>query len=341
MLFLKVPRKDGERVRKELLAAGVLDTSYDILHTGDYLLFPATRKWGGFDSVELAAAKRPARSGSLEDALSRFLTPSELGSVTTSFDIVGDIAIIEIPPALEPKEGMIGMALLSVHKNLRTVLKKLGPMEGEYRVRRVKRIAGEDRTETFYRESGVGMKLDLSKVYFSVRLAAERTRVAGLVREGERVLVLFAGVGPFALVISKQRPEAEVVAVELNPDAVHYLKENIALNKAKNVRAIEADAGKLDLDLVGGVHSFDRVVMPLPKSAHLFLPAAFGAVKDGGVVHFYTICGMERPFEEALAKAKEAAARSGAELAVLSQRIVRPYSPSQGQVVLDLKVTSS
>lgn len=338
MLFLKVPKKEGERVRRELLAAGVLDTSYDIIHSGDSLLFPVSRRWGGFGTVELAAAKRPSRSASLEGALSRFLTPKELEEVVTSFDLVGDIAIVEIPPALEPKEGMIGLALLSVHKNLRTVLKKLGPMEGEYRVRRVKCIAGEDRTETFYKESGVGMRLDVSKVYFSVRLASERTRIASLVRKGERVLVLFAGVGPFALVIAKQRPDAQVVAVELNPDAVRYMQENIAMNKAKNVEAVEADARSLDLGRLGGEGSFDRVVMPLPKSAHEFLDVAFRAVKDGGFVHFYTLAGSGKPFEDAFAKARAEADKAGVKAEALSQRIVRPYSPSQVQVVLDLQV---
>src|SRR5262249_55187053 len=153
-----------------------------------------------------------------------------------------------------------------VHKNLRTVLKKLGPMEGEYRVRRVKPIAGEERTETIYKENGVLMKLDVSKVYFSVRLSSERKRIAELVMPNERVRVLFAGVGPFALAIAKRRPEAEVVAVEINPEAVRYMRENIALNKIRNMEALESDARSLDLRALG--RKFDRVVMPLPKSAH-------------------------------------------------------------------------
>jgi tRNA (guanine37-N1)-methyltransferase len=339
MLFLKVPRKEGEKVRRRLLEAGVLDRRYDIVRSGDLILFPVSGSWGAFETVELHAVPRPERHGRLEDALEGFLTPSELEGLVTSFDIVGDIAIVEIPPGLEPKEGRIGLALLSVHRNLRTVLKKLGPMEGEYRVRRLKCIAGEDRTETYCKESGVTMRLDLSKVYFSVRLATERTRIAGMVGDGERVLVLFAGVGPFGLVIARQKPGARVVAVELNPDAVAFMKENISINRLGNMEAILADARKLDLAAIGGAGSFDRVVMPLPKSAHEFLDVAFAAVKDGGMVHFYTIVGTARPLEEAMEKAKAEARNCGISLGLASSRIVRPYSPSQEQVVLDLLVS--
>ena len=338
MLFLKVPRKDGEKVRKELVAAGVFDKGYDVINTGDLVLFPVSRRWGGFEAVELLAKKRPERHERIEDELSKLLTPAELEELVTSFDIIGDLAIVEVPAPLESKELRIGQAIMKVHRNIKGVLKKLGPMEGEFRVRRLKCIAGEDRTVTFCRESGVTMKLDLAKVYFSVRLATERTRIAEMVKDGERVLVLFAGVGPFAFVISKRRPGAEIVAVELNPDAVAYMRENISMNKAKNIEAVEADVKTLDLDGIGGPGSFDRVVMPLPKSAHEFLPLAFCAVKDGGVVHLYTMADIKDPFGDAMAKAAAEAGRCGVTLERLSERVVRPYSPAMVQVVLDLAV---
>jgi tRNA (guanine37-N1)-methyltransferase len=212
------------------------------------------------------------------------------------------------------------------------VLKKLGGMEGEFRVRKFSCIAGEDRTTTEYKENGLKMRLDLAKVYFSPRLATERKRIADLVKDGERVLVLFAGIGPFALVIANNKPKTKIVALELNPNAVKYLKENIALNKLSNIEAIEGDARAFEQK------DFDRVVMPLPKSAHEFLPVAFACLRDGGIVHFYTIVDSKDAFNEAIAKAKEAAEKSKMEIKIISQRIVRPYSPRQVQVVLDLEI---
>lgn len=333
MLFLKVPRKQAEEIRQHLIGGGILSKEYPVIKEDDYVLLPVIRSWGGFEVVELDVEKRPAQYKKLKDALSGLMDESELESLVTSFDIIGDIAIVEIPDELESKEKQIGEALLKVHRNLKTVLKKLGAMEGEYRVRRVKCIAGPDITETLYRESGAEMKLDVAKVYFSVRLAGERKRIAGLVEDGESVLVLFAGVGPFALVIAKAKPKTKITAVELNPEAVRCMKENISLNKLKNIKPLQCDAKELTSN-----NEFDRVVMPLPKSAHEFLPTAFKCVKNSGIVHFYTIVSAKDAFREALEKAESAAKASGVSVTAQSKRIVRPYSPSQVQVVLDLIV---
>jgi len=315
------------------MGGGILAKEYPVINEGDFVLFAVIRPYGGFETVELEIEKRPQQYKKLKDALSGLMTDEELDALVTSFDIIGDIAIVEIPDELEAKENQIGEALLKVHKNLKTVLKKLGGMEGEYRVRRVKCIAGEDKTETIYTESEVKTKLDVAKVYFSVRLAGERARIAKLVKDDERVLVLFAGVGPFALVIAKAKPKTKIVAVEINPNAVRYMKENISLNKLKNIEALGMDAKEFVVN-----KKFDRVVMPLPKSAHEFLPVAFKAVRDGGTVHFYTIANIKEPFKEAMEKAESAAKANGVVVQVQSQRIVRPYSPSQVQVVLDLEV---
>jgi tRNA (guanine37-N1)-methyltransferase len=338
MLFLKVPREMAESTRLKLVEAGLFSKDYDVINEGEHVLFPVTGGFGDLELVEREAERRPLQHRSLEEALSPLLSAEELEQLTKSFDTIGDIAIIEIPPALEAKEKGIGEALLKVHRNLRSVFKKLGPMEGEYRIRRLGLIAGEGGTGTVYKEHGVLMRLDVSKVYFSVRLSHERKRIADLVREGEKVLVLFAGVGPFALVIAKGHPEAEIVAVELNPEAVALMEENIRLNRAGNVKAVLGDAREAVLkDYVGFA---DRVIMPLPKSAHEFLDAAFAAVKDGGIIHFYALADSENPFEDAMGKVEEAAmgSRDVAQILCHSRRIVRPYSPDMVQVVLDLIV---
>ncbi|VVC03503.1 tRNA (guanine(37)-N1)-methyltransferase Trm5b [Candidatus Bilamarchaeum dharawalense] len=332
MKFLKVPKKQAEKIRKELADENSLSLEYSILKDGDFVLFPIlSSKNKKFEIVELQAEKRLEPHGKLKDALSKIFSSEELENLVASFDIIGDIAIIEVPDALTSKELEIGDTVLKIHRNVKTVLKKLGPMEGEFRVRQLSHIAGEKKTETIYKESGALMKLDVAKVYFSVRLAYERTRIAELIRPGEKILVLFAGVGPFALVFAKKHPDAEIVAVELNPVAVSYMRQNIELNRLKNVEAMECDAHKFS------GKDFDRVVMPLPKTGHEFLNIAFASVKNGGIIHFYTWSESEDPFVQAMEKAQTAASQSKVAIEFENMRIVRPYAPNIVQVVLDLK----
>jgi len=323
MKFLKVPKAQGEEIRKKLTEEAIFSPEYPILKERDHVLFPVTGPYQDFEIVEREAEKRELPFMKLKDALEGLLNESELQELTTSFDLIGDIAILEIPESLAPKEKEIGEALLKVHRSIRTVLKKLGPMEGKYRIRRLQYIAGEDKTETTYKEHGCLMKFDVSKVYFSIRLSTERKRISNLVKAKERILVLFAGVGPFALVIAKDHPDAEITAVELNPDAVKSMKENIILNKLSNISVLEGDARSFSYS------EFDRIIMPLPHSADQFLDLAFSAAKPGGIVHFYTLVDSKNPLEDAKSKIKT-------KYEISSWRVVRPYSADTVQVVLDL-----
>ncbi len=334
MKFLKIPRKLAEKIRLELVEGGLFSTGYEIFEEGGFIFIPVKGEWKDFEVVEREAKKQPTRYLKLRSVLSDFLNRRGMEQVVTSFDIIGDIIIIEVPPELEPKEKKIGEALLTVHKNVKTVLRKRGPMKGTYRVRKLRHVAGEKKTETLYKEHGCIMRLDVSKVYFSVRLSHERKRIAGLVKDKEKILALFAGVGPFPLVISKSHPDAEIVAVEINPAAVEYMRENVKLNKAANIKVEEGDAREV---VIKKYRNFaDRVLMPLPKMAESFLDTAFAGAKDGATIHFYTFAGTREPFKEAEAKARHAAEASNVKIEVLSQRIARPYSPGVVQVVLDL-----
>lgn len=335
MLFLKVPKKEAEKIRLKLVDNGIFVGGYQIIEEDGCILLPVNGPFMDFEIVEREAGKRkPKKPKSLKEALAGKLGEEELDSLINSFDIVGDIAIVEIPQSLEKNEREIGNALMEVHPGIKTVLKKLSGMEGRYRVRQMECIAGENRTVAMYKECGVRMRVDLSKVYFSVRLATERKRIAMLARDKERILVLFAGVGPYALVISKLKPGVLITAVEINPVAVECMKENISMNRMDNITPILCDAKKIALE----ENYFDRVIMPLPKSAADFLDIAFRYVKDNGWVHFYTLADMRNPLKDALDKAVAAAKESLVSVSADSMRVVRPYSPSKVQVVLDLRV---
>ena len=57
-----------------------------------------------------------------------------------------------------------------------------------------------------------------------------------------RVLELCGGSGCIAVSVAKALPAADITVLELSPDAMRYLRENIARHGAKNVTAIQGDA---------------------------------------------------------------------------------------------------
>jgi tRNA (guanine37-N1)-methyltransferase len=219
------------------------------------------------------------------------------------------------------------------------VLAKAGAISGTYRTREYIHIAGENKTQTVHREFGCQYHVDLAKAYFSPRLSHEHERVAGLVQPGETVADLFAGVGPFSVLIGKKNPKAKVYAVDLNPDAVELLKINVRVNRVENhVFPLLADATEISSDKLKGVA--DRVIMNLPEIAIDFVDAACQALKpEGGVVHFYgfvrspdTVNGLKTR----LSNAVQANGRKVEEFFVV--RSVRETAPYESQVVLDAKI---
>lgn len=338
MLFAKVRKDKAEQTRQQLMDCKALAREYLVIREEGSVYFPVIKRVkGDFEIVEREAEPLPPKYPNLKDLLTEFLSQEEMEQVVTSFDLIGDLIIVEIPGELEPKEKQIAQAILSVHKNVKTVAKKTGAMSGEFRVRPLKVIAGESNTETLYKELGVRMKLDPSKVYFSVRLATERKRIAEQVKPGERILALFAGVGPFPLVITKVQPDCEIVAIELNPDAVEYMQQNTRLNKTRNIKTILGDAREVVLK--NYLNWADRIIMPLPHTAEDFLDVAFAGARDGCMVHFYGFCSekeVEHAFED---KINEAANKTGhCTPQTVHRRIVRPYAPGIVQVVVDFKV---
>jgi len=201
------------------------------------------------------------------------------------FDRVGDIAVVMVPTELEALEREIGEIMLALHRNLRVVAKRDGQYHGEYRTLPLKIIAGEQRLTTLHRENSINLHLDLGQVYFSVRSAHERARIASLIEPGETVAVLCSGIGPFPLMIAGHSRAREVIGIEKNPTAHAYALRNLKANrKIAGVRFLEGDVAQVlpKLD-----RKFDRILVVLPHGGEVLLPFALNALKPGGHLHFY------------------------------------------------------
>ncbi|MBI4017850.1 MAG: class I SAM-dependent methyltransferase family protein, partial [Candidatus Aenigmarchaeota archaeon] len=71
---------------------------------------------------------------------------------TRAYDVVGDIAIVEIDDNAEFNE--IAKSIMGSHKNIKVVLRKVSERIGTHRTRTYAHLAGERRTTTVHKESG-------------------------------------------------------------------------------------------------------------------------------------------------------------------------------------------
>ncbi|MCW3998017.1 MAG: class I SAM-dependent methyltransferase family protein [Candidatus Bathyarchaeota archaeon] len=273
----------------------------------------------------------------IDDLLDNQIPKHLLKSLPQSMDFVGDIAIIEIPFELKKYSEFLARAVLKIHKNVKTVLSKSGPITGNYRLRSLKFLAGENRTQTIHIEFGCKYYLDIAKVYFSPRLSQEHNRVASLVGRDEVVLDLFAGVGPFSIPIAKNNPEARIISVDLNPDAIEFLKKNIRLNRVdNNIIPFVGDARQLiNKNLVGLA---DRVIMNLPETAKEFIDVACKAIKPrGGIIHYYEFMRIPDSIEKVKHRFSKRVQQAGRIVdRFLFVKNIREIAPFRYQIAFDV-----
>ncbi len=223
----------------------------------------------------------------LKKLLQGQLPPAELEYLTGSYDIVGDIALIRLAPSLQHRAAVIGETILQTNNRLKTVACRNSKHKGEFRTTELEIIAGEKRTQTMVREFGLCYELDLASCYFSVRSGAERRRIASLVQQEERVLVLFSGVAPLPLMIAKYSSAKQVIGVEKNSIAHNFAIKNCKRNRVtERVQLHCADAADLPEEIIAG-EKFHRLVMPLPVGGERFLPTTLPLLRRGGTLHFY------------------------------------------------------
>ena len=273
----------------------------------------------------------------LRDALHGKLTKKELAILPRAFEMVGDGARIERPPGLVKKKSAIAKALKQVHPRIKTVCNKLGERGGKFRLRSLEVLLGSE-TKTEHRESGCRFILDVQEAYFSGREGTERQRIASQVRPREKVLVMFSGVGPYAVVIAKAQPKVgKVYAVEMNPKAHAYAVENVRINRVQlKVKPVCGDVRKVCPELH---ERFDRILMPLPKGAHNYLGVAFKCLRSGGMIHFYHWDREEDLYSKALKIIQLEAKKAKRSVKIANMQRVLPYGPRVWKICMDLRVS--
>ena len=273
----------------------------------------------------------------LKQAMIGILSEVEAEELYGAFDQIGNIIILRIPDSLLHKRKTIGEVLLDKVKTARSVYAQSSPVEGDFRIRKLELLAGEDKTETEYKEHGCRFKVDVEKTFFSPRLSTERERIAELIQEGETIINMFGGVGMFSIVAAKKK-KCHVYNIDINPDAARLCSENILLNKLKGtVESIEGDAAKVIEERL--FETGDRVLMLLPERSDEFLDSAIKAAKKKAIIHYYCHIHAEKKDKVPVLAPKHFLSVVKVKSEILGAKIVRPVGPRFYQAVVDAAIS--
>jgi len=272
----------------------------------------------------------------LKKALESILSTNENEELISAFDQIGDIIIVRIPESLLSKKKIIGETLLNEVKIAKSVFYQTSAVEGDFRTRNLEILAGEDSTETEYKEFGCRFLVDVENAFFSPRLSTERERIANLIQDGEIMTNMFAGIGMFSIMAAKKK-KCTVYSIDINPIASKLCEKNIEMNKlAGKVISINGDASKIIEEEL--TDKSDRTLMLLPERSDEFLDAAINTTKNGGIIHYYSHIHADKKSEAGKLSEEHYLQVTPVKSEILFSKIVRAVGPRYYQTVVDVKI---
>ncbi len=273
----------------------------------------------------------------LRKALEGILSEKESEELFSAFDQIGDIIVIRIPDSLLSKKKIIGGMILERVSTAKSVFYQSSDVEGDFRTRSLELLAGEDRTETEYKEYGCRFAVDVEKVFFSPRLSTERERIANLVQDEEIVVNMFGGIGMFSILVAKNK-KCTVYNIDINPIASKLCEKNINLNKlVGEVICINGDAVKIIKDRLE--NKGDRTLMLLPERSDEFLESAILATRNNGIIHYYSHIHADKKQDAPKLSEQHYLELTKVKSEILNSKIVRAVGPRYYQTVVDVKIT--
>ena len=339
MKCIKSIKKNANDIRKILLKNNHISRDYKLMTDEKYVYIPLIDEYdeNQIDSIKTQYSfevtnhnftQSQHRARNFIDYLDNKIDPEKINDIVKSFDIIGDIVVVEIPDDLEDEKYNIAEAVLKFTKR-RSVYAKKSKIQGIMRTRQFEYLAGEENLETIHKENGIRFKLDISTVYFSPRLATERERIVSQVEDGEIIIDFFAGIGSFPINIAHKK-NATIYSVDINPEAYKYTKENIKLNKLKGeVIPINSDINKV----IDTLPKADRILMNLPGTSKDFLDVAVNHLKKGGILNYYEFAA---DYETPINRVKKIA--HPREIEVINKRKVKSQSPGIWHMAVDIKI---
>ncbi|KAG9255043.1 Met-10+ like-protein-domain-containing protein [Emericellopsis atlantica] len=203
----------------------------------------------------------------------RSIIPEELhDEIPTGFNSVGHVAHLNLREQYLPYKHIIGQVILDKNAHLKTVINKLSNVgtESEFRTFPYEVLAGPDDLNVEVKESGCIFQFDYGTVYWNSKLSTEHERIVDLFQQGDVVVDVMAGIGPFAVPAGKKN--VFVWANDKNPESFKYLEKAIDKNRVGSfVRPYNEDGHefiKQSADLVlaaSGNGEFGTIPGPKPS----------------------------------------------------------------------------
>ncbi len=297
-------------------------------------------------------AKNDYNPRTIEEVLGKELSKDMIDFIPKSYDIIGNIAIIEFNEYHSNTNQdlfkiKISEALMKVNKSVNTVFEKQSQIKNSYRLRDLKLLAGIDNAETTHKENHSKFKVNVKSTFFTPRLVFERKRIASYnFKPHEIIIDMFAGVGPFSIQIAKNN-FVQIYSFDSNPEAIHYLRENLKLNTIQgeiipyniNVRDLINPTNNIGKKLKGKT---DRIIMNLPEKSLEYIDIASFLLKKEGIIHNYQFCEKPNSIENAIQNLRVSLNKVNRKVKkIISAKIVKAYSPKAELVVVDVYISNT
>jgi len=365
--YLKIEKVYADKflnfIKKRFGNERVLDNRRLILYEEKYVYFPVDTSQikkrhikkiieGSFQFELLSKKTRlnpNYRYKTLKDALKERIPKKFLKKIPNSYDIIGNIAILEFDQFKDSNiniKKQVAESLINLNNSILSVYEKKGIVKGIYRLRELELLYGEENSETIHKENGCQFKLDVKETYFSPRLVFERKRISDeAFRENEMIVDMFAGVGTFSIQIAKLN-NVLINGFDINPEASKYFSKNIELNKIVgkitvhnlDVRMLLRSENIIGNELKGKA---DRIIMNLPEKSLDFIDVACFLMKEnGGILHFYQFSEKPHSIENCITNLKKELNKSKWDINhIMNAKVVKAFSPKSDLVVVDLNIS--
>ncbi|MBI3190985.1 methyltransferase [archaeon] len=257
--------------------------------------------------------------------------------IPSGYQIIGDILLLKFMKIKSAdKKKKIAEAIVKILPYVKTVC-EIREVSGEFREPAVDILFGE-RTETIHTENGIKYRIDVSKIMFSKGNLTERSRIIPMVKEGENIVDMFAGIGYFSLGLAKFTKAKEILSIEKNPVAYNFFADNIMLNSVKNINAMQGDCAMAAMSIKDYA---DRIIMGYFPGTEEFLQYALMMAHSPCTIHFHNIYKTKELWTKPLQQIDCACKRAGMIFKIKTKKKVKSYAPRVWHVAVDFVVTKT